>query len=212
MKIFFNFYKQKNNYVNLKKSSIYANAKLYKKTTFIDINNSDIYKGLNTFVLKGQKLFIYSKLNNYFNLFYLYIYNNSSNKLNLKFSDFSYFYEIKSSINDNFFLNNPLNLLKWYLNYFSFMFNFKIANKQVKKNVKSTKNDINNNNNLKITFILKKKRNIFFFKWLKRLFFLNYSSNFFFTFCSLLNDVFFNFKNSNLYKYKLSIYKNLLSN
>jgi hypothetical protein len=44
------------------------------------------------------------------------------------------------------------------------MFNFKIANKQVKKNVKSTKNDINNNNNLKITFILKKKRNIFFFK------------------------------------------------
>jgi hypothetical protein len=27
-----------------------------------------------------------------------------------------------------------------------------------------------------------------------------------------LNDVFFNFKNSNLYKYKLSIYKNLLSN
>ena len=112
MKIFFNFYKQKNNYVNLKKLSIYANAKLYKKTIFIDINNSDIYKGLNTFVLKGQKLFIYSKLNNYFNLFYLYIYNNSSNKLNLKFSDFSYFYEIKSSINDNFFLNNPLNLLK----------------------------------------------------------------------------------------------------
>lgn len=211
MKIFFNFYKQKNNCVNIKNSLIILNLQLYKKINFTEINNLDLFKGLNTFILKGKKLFIYSKLNTYFNFFYSNIYNNNNlNSNSLKFSDFSYFYEIKSSINENFFLNNPLNLLKWYLNYFSFMFNFKIASKQVKKKIKSTKNDLTNNS-LKITFILKKKRNIFFFKWLKRLFFLNYSSNFFFTFCSLLNDVFFNFKNSNLYKYKLSIYKNLLS-
>ena len=165
---------------------------------------------MNVFILKGQKIFLYSKLHDYFKIFYLLINTSTPLKKNFKYSDFSYFNEIKSAINDNFFLSNPLNLIKWYLNYFSFMFNFKIINKQVKKPLKNDNGA--SANSLKIVFILKKKRNIYFFKWLKRLFLLNYSSNFFNTLTFLLNDVFFNFKNSNLYKYKLSIYKNLLSN
>lgn len=208
MKIFFNFYKQNKKQLALKSVLINSSTQILKK--FNNNTNFFLIKGLNVFILKGQKIFLYSKLHNYFKIFYSFIYTSNNFKKYFNYSDFSYFNEIKSSINDNFFLNNPLNLIKWYLNYFSFMFNFKITNKQTKKPLKTNKNNVINN--LQIVFILKKKRNIYFFKWLKRLFLLNYSLNFFNTLTLLLNDVFFNFKNSNLYKYKLSIYKNLLSN
>lgn len=202
MKIYYFFYKKTSkNFLKKKKLYLFYNNDSELKNFIIDSNQYFI-KGLNLFFFRGRKLSLYSKFNVYFKSFYSIIYKNKN------MIHYSYFNEIKSSIKDNLFLNNPINLFKWYMNYFSFMFNFKNS---IKKKKKLSKFD-NDSKSLKIVFVSEKKRNIIFFKWLKRLFLLNYSTNFFSTFNFLLNDIFFNFKNSNLYKYKVKFYKNLLSN
>lgn len=205
MKIYYSFYKnnKKNVFFSLNNIYFYVNKSISineSEKLFYQYNFKSI-KGLNLFFFKGKKFSLYQNFNIYFKNFYYSVYRTSN------FFNFSYFNEIKSAIKDNVFLNNPLNLLKWYLSYFSFMFNFKsFINKK-----KSFKFD-GNSKNLKIVFVPENKRNIIFFKWLKKLFILNYSTNFYNTFNFLLNDVFFNFKNSILYKYKLKFYKSLLTN
>lgn len=209
MKIFFNFYKKSNikiSALNKKKKKIIFNNNLYQDNL---VKNYDLnyFKGLNVFLIDGKKMILIRYFNLYFNFFFNFITNKVKNN-NYTILNYSYLNEIKSVINDNYYLNNPINLLNWYLNYFNFMFNVKNSIKNKKK-----KNKIDLNlNNLKIIYIIKKKRNILFFKWLKKLFYLNYSLNFKKTLYILFNDVFLNFKNSNLYKYKISIYKNLILN
>jgi hypothetical protein len=217
LKIFFNFYKTKNK-SNLKiltseKNKKFLNSKYLHQNVSSILPASHVFNGLNVFLLNGKKLLLTNKLNTYLKFFFFFIFNQKNNSLFLHdTNNYVYLNEIKSSIKDNLFFKNPLNLLRWYLNYFSFMFNFKNQTKNFKKsNKKSNKNE-KVDLNYKVVFVTKLKRSVFFFKWLKRLFFINYSTNFYKTFFNNLNDVFLNFKNSNLYKYKVLIYKNILDN
>jgi len=140
----------------------------------------------------------------YFKYFFFFL-----NQKNFLINKYTYLNEIKSAISDNGGLKNFNNLFQWYFNYFNFMFNIKTkinanSNKTIKKKT------LNKNNAIKLIFVVKNKRNLYFFKWLKKLFFLNYTNNFKKTIYYLLNDVFLNFKNSQMYKYKISMYKTFL--
>lgn len=206
MKIYYSFYKCSGN-INNNHSKFSKFYYLFSDNNSLKIVNKNLnyfnpMKGLNLFFSKGKKLSLYLLFNIYFKDFYYSIYRKNDQ------SNFFFYNEIKSSIKDNTFLNNPVNMFKWYLNYFSFMFNFKNT---IKKKIKTTKFE-NKSKNFKIVFIPEKKRNMIFFRWLKRLFVLNYTNNLFLTIKFLLNDIFFNFKNSILYKYKINFYKNLLNN
>lgn len=206
MKIYYSFYKCSDN-INNNHSKFNKFYYLFSDNNSLKIVNKNFnyfnpMKGLNLFFSKGKKLSLYLLFNIYFKDFYYSIYRKNDQ------SSFFFYNEIKSSIKDNTFLNNPVNMFKWYLNYFSFMFNFKNT---IKKKIKTTKFE-NKSKNFKIVFIPEKKRNMIFFRWLKRLFVLNYTNNLFLTIKFLLNDIFFNFKNSILYKYKINFYKNLLNN
>ena len=206
MKIYYSFYKCSDN-INNNHSKFSKFYYLFSDNNSLKIVNKNFnyfnpMNGLNLFFSKGKKLSLYLLFNIYFKDFYYSIYRKNDQ------SNFFFYNEIKSSIKDNTFLNNPVNMFKWYLNYFSFMFNFKNT---IKKKIKTTKFE-NKSKNFKIVFIPEKKRNMIFFRWLKRLFVLNYTNNLFLTIKFLLNDIFFNFKNSILYKYKINFYKNLLNN
>ena len=89
---------------------------------------------------------------------------------------------------------------------------FNIKNKVNQSKLIKKKTNQQQTASIKLVFILKNKRNLYFFKWLKKIFFINFSNNFKKTIFLLLNDVFLNFKNSQMYKYKIAIYKTFLLN
>jgi hypothetical protein len=119
-----------------------------------------------------------------------------------------YFSEIKSIIKENLFLKNFINLLHWYMNYFNFIFYLKnVNNSNSQKIIKKNKNE---KNSFKLSLVPKFKRNLYFFKWLKYFIFLENNSRFSLNLAKILNNVFLNFKSSNLYKYKIQMYKLLI--
>lgn len=197
MKIFYFFYKNKKTFKIKKK--IKYNYSIIKYNYKI----SNYFLGWNIFLKNGLKLKINSVFNNYFFLFYFYLTKNTYITKN-----FDYINEIKSIIFDNNIFKNPINLLNWYFSYFVFIFNVKNDSSILKK-----KKNINKNSNvLKLNFIQKKQRNLYFFKWLKQMMLIKYIYNFKKLLFFLLNDIFLNFKSSNFYKYKLLLYKKLLFN
>lgn len=156
----------------------------------------------NLFLKSGLKLKIKNLFHEYFKVFYFSFFQNKQ-----FFEKYYYFNEIKSSILDNYNLKNFNNLLQWYFNFFNFIFNIKNKIPPLKILKKKT---TSKNSTIKLLFIIKQKRNLYFFKWIKKLFFINFNNNLKKSLFFILNDTFLNFKNSQLYKYKLSIYKNFL--
>lgn len=192
MKFFFEI--QKFNSLNLLKYS-------KKNNSFFLINllNND-YKTIKLFI---NQITTNNKKYNYLKIlfsFFFFFFNYLKKKNNWK--NYNYFFEINSSLNNNLYLNNPVFLFSWYLNYFFFLFQIK-------------KNKIKNKQNAKaysLTFLKKSKRRIYFFKLIKSSFFLNKNKKFIIHYYDILLDSFLNLKTSNLYKNKILIYKKFLSN
>ena len=202
MKIFFFFYKK-----NLSTKIIY----FHKLNNYIKFKNlfelqndkvifNNFFKILRLFIKDGLKLKLINVFLYYWNNFYLniYLYNNNN--------FYKYFNEIKVLINKNINFNNPLTLLNWYFIYFNFLISLKIK-KNFNLKLKKKKN-IKQKTLINFIFIKKSYRIFYFFKWFKKIFYLNYKNKKFKqVLFILLNDIFLNFKNSQIYKYKIYIYK-----
>lgn len=151
---------------------------------------------INQITTNNKKYKYLNILFSFFSFFFSYL------KLKNNWKNYNFFFEIKSALNNNLYLNNPIFLFSWYLNYFFFLFQIKkkeIKTKQVTKTYS-------------LTFLKKSKRKIYFFKLIKSLFFLNKNKKLLFYFFDVLLDSFLNLKTSNIYKNKILIYKKFLSN
>lgn len=160
MKSFYNFYKTKTNtnvfILNTKTQKYFFDNKFTKNKNLYSKTNLNYLNYLNLFMKSGLKLKINSLFFNYFKHFFNLFFLKNSNIQN-----YNYFNEIKSAIFDNYNLKNFNNLFNWYFNYFNFMFNIK--NKTATNNISKKKNSVKNTS-IKLLFVIKNKRNLYFFK------------------------------------------------
>ena len=182
----------------LNQSKLKHNLKINKNPN----NFSSIYLNIDkNFIKKLKNFFNKPYLNIFFTKIFLKFYNLFFNyiKLNLNTNNYIYFNEIMSSLNNNFFLNNPIFFNSWFISYFNFIFCLK--SKKQKKIIEN-----------KISLLTPNKRNIYFFKILKYQYFLKKNKSIHLFFNEIMLDSYLNFKNSAIYFNKLNIYKKFLNN
>ena len=159
------------------------------------LNSTDvslINKQINFFIKSGKKTIISTIFYSYLNFFFCELFEKNSN-LNYK-----YIKELKSAINTNLFLRNSLFLFNWYITHYKFLFNLKNEIKKQGKNEKKS---------LKATFLNHRQRVFFFLRWLFLFSKLDSGNKLKKKIFNSFNDIFLNFKESKLYKYKIFVYK-----
>ena len=163
---------------------------------------------LNFFFFSGLK----SKINVFFLKFFIFFFSTIKKNTKLNYPYFIYFKKIISLNNEFLNLNN---VLKYLFINFSLLFCFKIQNSQNSQNRlkkrKNTNTNINNTNKIELFYVWYKKRKLFFLKWIKNK--INYlkKKNKLTKIIYIFLDLFFNFKNSLFFKFKLLIYKKFLN-
>lgn len=157
--------------------------------------NLNFFKKKKNFLNKSEKsIFTLKIFFDYLNSFFLSLKTSNSNSLN-----YLYFLEITSIFKNNIFFNNPIFFINWYFNFFHFIFFLKISKKE-----KIIKKDV--------SLLKQSKRHEYFFKLIKNIKFFKKNISFKNYYFYIMNDTYFNFKNSIVYKNKLLVYKKLINN